>query len=212
MLFVLSSPSGAGKSTLARRLLAADTNFTLSVSATTRPPRPGEIEGQDYFFVSPQQFEEQVARGEMLEHARVFGNSYGTPREPVRKWIDAGRDVLFDVDWQGAQQLRASDFSHLIVSVFILPPSIAELERRLRARAKDDAAVIHRRMSQARAEISHWATYDYVLTNDNVDLCQSQIETIIRGERLKWRRRASALFSEVEALYGEFEVRMGETQ
>ncbi|MEO0621467.1 MAG: guanylate kinase [Pseudomonadota bacterium] len=212
VLFVLSSPSGAGKSTLARRLLASDDEFRLSVSATTRPARPGEVEGKDYFFVSEQEFAQMVSREQMLEHARVFGNLYGTPRAPVEAAINSGQDVLFDVDWQGAQQLRASDLGQSVVSVFILPPSIEELERRLRARAKDSDAVIARRMRQARAEISHWAEYDYVLINDDIDLCYSRIETIIRGERLRWRRQAGALFGQVNELYREFEERTGEQQ
>ncbi|MEM9144712.1 MAG: guanylate kinase [Pseudomonadota bacterium] len=210
ILVVLSSPSGAGKSTLARRLLASDPRFRLSVSATTRLARPGEIEGEDYFFVSHQRFGKMVDEGDMLEHARVFGNLYGTPRAPVETAIVEGRDVVFDVDWQGAQQLRVSELALSVVSIFILPPSIAELERRLRARGKDSAEVIGSRMRQARAEISHWAEYDYVLINDDIDLCYSRIETILRAERMNRQRLGTWLFSQVDRLYGEFEARGGD--
>ncbi len=206
ILFVLSSPSGAGKSTLSRRLLAADPAFALSVSATTRPPRPGEVDGRDYYFVSSERFAEMVAEGEMLEHATVFGNRYGTPRAPVERAIRAGRDVLFDVDWQGAQQLRASDLGQSVVQLFILPPSIAELERRLEARSQDDPATIDRRMAAARDEISHWAEYEYVLINDDLDRCFSRMETIIAAERLRWVRQ-TWLFPHVNSLYEEFAAR-----
>lgn len=206
MLLVLSSPSGAGKSSLTRRLLAEDGEFAMSVSATTRPPRPGEVEGEHYYFVSHQRFGEMVAGGEMLEHADVFGNRYGTPRRPVEAAIAAGRDMIFDVDWQGAQQLRMSELGGSVVSVFILPPSIAELERRLRSRAADTEEVIRRRMAQAQAEISHWAEYDYVLINDDFDLCYSRIGTIIAAERLRPQRQ-TWLFGAVDALYAEFKER-----
>ncbi|MGF1501278.1 MAG: guanylate kinase [Paracoccaceae bacterium] len=206
ILFVMSSPSGTGKTTLTRRLLETDPAFRLSVSATTRPPRSGEIDGRDYFFVSHQRFDEMTRGGEMLEHARVFENFYGTPRGPVEAAIQDGRDVLFDVDWQGAQQLRASDLGQSVVSVFILPPSIAELERRLTTRAADPDDVIARRMAKARDEISHWAEYDYVLINDDLDRCFSLIETIIAAERLRWTRQ-KWLFPQVNRLYREFEER-----
>jgi len=206
LLFVLSSPSGAGKSTIARRLLDADPEMTLSVSATTRAMREGEIEGVHYFFVSLERFNQMVAERGMLEHARVFGNAYGSPRAPVEAAIEAGRDVLFDVDWQGAQQLRSSDLGRAVVSVFILPPSMAELERRLRARAADSEEVIARRMSEAREEISHWAEYDYVLINDDLDACYSRIETIIAAERLR-RDRQPWLVGCVGRLNTEFEER-----
>ena len=205
LLFVLSSPSGAGKSTLTRRLLAADPAMTLSISATTRAKRAEEVDGRDYFFVDHARFDEMVASDEMLEHARVFDNKYGTPRAPVEAAVGSGRDVLFDVDWQGAQQLANSDLQHRLVKVFILPPSIAELERRLRARAQDPADVIERRMAKARSEISHWAEYDYVLINDDLDICYSQIETIIAAERLR-RERQPAVAAHVEALNAEFET------
>jgi len=207
LLFVLSSPSGAGKSTLTRRLLASDPALALSVSATTRPPRDGETDGKDYFFVARDAFETMVADGRMLEHARVFDNLYGTPRAPVEERIRAGRDMLFDVDWQGAQQLRASDLGQSVVQVFILPPSIAELERRLRARAADSEDVIERRMAKARDEISHWAEYDYVLINDDLDSCLARIGTILAAERLRWTRQ-TWLFPHVRSLNAEFEERI----
>lgn len=206
LLFVLSSPSGAGKSTLSRRLLASDPAFQLSVSATTRPPRPGETDGKDYFFLTEAAFEARCAAGEFLEHARVFGHRYGTPRAPVEAAISAGRDVLFDVDWQGTQQLKASSLSHAVVTVFILPPSIAELERRLRHRAQDSDETITRRMSKSLSEISHWSEYDYVLINDNLDECFSQIETIVRAERLRFPRQ-TRVNRHVDALKREFEER-----
>jgi guanylate kinase len=208
ILFVLSSPSGAGKTTLSRRLLAEDPTFRLSISATTRPPRAGETEGEHYFFVSKQRFEEMVAGREMLEHARVFGHAYGTPRAPVEAAIQTGRDVLFDVDWQGAQQLRQSDLGTSVVTVFILPPSIAALEARLRTRGQDSDAVIAGRMAKARDEISHWAEYDYVLINDDLDMCYSQIRTIVTAERQR-RDRQKWLPRHITTLYTEFENRIG---
>lgn len=206
ILFVLSSPSGAGKTTLSRKLLADDPGFILSVSATTRPPRPAEEEGRDYFFVSKQRFDEMIASHQLLEHAHVFGNDYGTPRAPVEAAVQAGRDVLFDVDWQGAQQLRNSDLGALVVTLFLLPPSIAALEQRLRRRAQDSDAVIAGRMARARDEISHWAEYDYVLINDDLDLCYSRIGTIVAAERQR-RERQKWLQPHVDALYAEFEER-----
>lgn len=208
LLFVLSSPSGAGKSTLSRRLLAGDGSFVMSVSATTRPMRPGEVDGKDYHFVDAARFSAMAAAGGMLEHARVFDHHYGTPRAPVEAAIGQGRDVLFDVDWQGTQQLRDSPLGFAVVSVFILPPSIAELERRLRHRGQDDDAVIARRMAKSQAEISHWAEYDYVLINDDLDTCYSQIGTIIAAERLR-RPRQRSLIGHVESLNREFEELFG---
>ena len=208
ILFVLSSPSGAGKTTLSRRLLAEDPDFALSISATTRPPRSAETPGVDYLFVSQQRFDAMVAGREMLEHAVVFGHSYGTPRGPVEAAIRAGRDVLFDVDWQGAQQLRNSDLGALVVTVFILPPSIAALEARLRSRAQDSDKVIAGRMARARDEISHWAEYDYVLINDDLATCHSRIGTIIAAERRR-RARQKWLQPHIDALYAEFEARAG---
>ncbi|MGE5721740.1 MAG: guanylate kinase [Sphingomonadales bacterium] len=187
LLFVLSSPSGAGKSTIARMLLAKDSGISLSVSATTRPQREGEVEGRDYHFVSDDQFEAMVADNQFLEWAHVFGRRYGTLTREVRKSIESGCDVLLDIDWQGTQQLKQVDPD--IVRVFILPPSMAELERRLRARGTDSAEVIAGRMERAAAEISHWAEYDYVLINDDADLCAQRVHTILEAERLKASRR-----------------------
>ncbi len=207
ILFVLSSPSGAGKTTLSRRLLADDPQFRLSISATTRPPRPKEVEGRDYFFVSDERFSEMVANRELLEHAHVFGHRYGTPRSPVEQAIRGAHDVLFDVDWQGAQQLRQSDLGSLVVTVFLLPPSLTALEERLRARAQDSDAVIEGRMARAQDEISHWAEYDYVLINDDLADCYSRIGTIVAAERLR-RDRQKWLQPHVDTLYREFEERL----
>lgn len=187
-VFVLSSPSGAGKTTLTQRLLADDPGFTLSVSATTRPPRQGEVEGRDYIFVDDAAFDAMVAGGELLEHATVFGHRYGTPAAPVRAALEGGKDVLFDVDWQGTQQLAQKERGDL-VSVFILPPSMDELQRRLRSRAKDSDDVVAERMSKAADEISHWAEYDYVLVNDDLEACAAQLKKIIEVERLRRTRQ-----------------------
>jgi len=210
ILFVLSSPSGAGKTTLSRKLLAEDPEFILSISATTRQPRPAETEGVDYLFVSQQQFDQMVTTRRMLEHAHVFGHSYGTPRDPVETAIKSGRDVLFDVDWQGAQQLRNSDLGPLVVTVFILPPTIAALEARLRSRAQDSDEVIAGRMARARDEISHWAEYDYVLINDDLSACYSRIGTIIAAERQR-RDRQKWLQPHAQALYAEFATKFEDT-
>ncbi len=188
LLFVLSSPSGAGKSTLSKMLLAADDAISLSVSATTRPPRPGEVDGKDYHFVSVERFEAMVDNGDFFEWAHVFGNRYGTPRSPVEALLAQGRDVLFDIDWQGAQQLHHAAGAD-VARVFILPPSIAELEHRLRARGTDSDAVITARMERARAEISHWSEYDYVLINADVEACFAQVRTILNAERLRLARQ-----------------------
>jgi guanylate kinase len=187
-MLVLSSPSGAGKTTISRRLLDSDDNLSLSISATTRPPRPSEAEGQDYFFVGQERFAAMVAGGELLEHAVVFGNNYGTPRAPVEQALERGRDVLFDIDWQGTQQLRETAREDL-VSVFILPPSTAELERRLHARAQDSDEVVRGRMAKAADEMSHWAEYDYIIINDNLESSVTQVEAIITAERLRRERR-----------------------
>jgi guanylate kinase len=188
LMLVLSSPSGAGKTTISRRLLETDDNLSLSVSATTRPPRPAEVDGRDYFFVSDQRFAEMVAEGELLEHAEVFGNNYGTPRKPVEEALNDGRDVLFDIDWQGTQQVREAARDDL-VSVFILPPSTAELERRLHSRAQDSDEVVRGRMAKAADEMSHWAEYDYIIINDDLDRSVEQVEAILASERLKRERR-----------------------
>jgi guanylate kinase len=187
LLFVLSSPSGAGKSTIARMLLESDDGISMSVSATTRPRRPGEVDGRDYHFVSTERFEEMVAAGEFLEWAHVFGHRYGTLKSEVVKAIESGRDVLLDIDWQGTQQLKQVDPD--IVRVFILPPSLKELERRLTRRGTDSADVIRRRMDRAAAEISHWAEYDYVLINNDAEKCRDLVHTILKSERLKASRR-----------------------
>jgi guanylate kinase len=207
ILIILSSPSGAGKSTLSRRLLELDPEVRFSVSATTRPPRPGEREGHDYFFKSRREFEAMVAAGEMLEHAEVFGNLYGTPRAPVEAAVERGEDVLFDVDWQGGQQIRSSSLREAVVSIFILPPSLAALEGRLRARGQDSPEVVARRMATSRDEISHWAEYDYVLVNENLRQCEEELRAIIAAERLR-RDRQPHLGEMVRALNAEFEERM----
>jgi guanylate kinase len=188
LMLVLSSPSGAGKTTLSRRLLHSDPLIQMSVSATTRKPRIGEIEGRDYFFVSVAEFERRVKAKEFLEYATVFDNRYGTPRKAVADILVSGRDVLFDIDWQGTQQLKQQARDD-VVSVFVLPPSHEELERRMRARAQDTEEVIQRRMSKAADEISHWAEYDYILVNDNIETAQMQLETILAAERLKRARQ-----------------------
>ncbi|MEO1688760.1 MAG: guanylate kinase [Pseudomonadota bacterium] len=206
LMFILSSPSGAGKSTISRRLLSDDGAFDFSVSATTRPPRPGEVDGREYIFLDRGRFEAMVADGEFLEHAEVFGNLYGTPRTPVQAALERGRDVLFDVDWQGGQQLRNSALKDAVVSVFILPPSIAELERRLRARGQDSAEVIAGRMARAFDEISRWDAYDYVLINDDLDRCEREVRAILDAERLR-RGRRPGLVPFVQGLDREFEER-----
>jgi guanylate kinase len=188
LMLVLSSPSGAGKTTLSRKLLASDSAITMSVSATTRQPRCGEEEGRDYYFVSPSMFAGMVEGDGFLEHATVFGNQYGTPIEPVQLALAKGRDVLFDIDWQGTQQLRQRAGDDL-VSIFVLPPSHAELERRLRARAQDAEDVVQARMAKANNEISHWAEYDYVVINDDLDSTLTKIQTILDAERMKRGRQ-----------------------
>ena len=189
LMFVLSSPSGAGKTTLSRRLLVEDPAITLSVSATTRPPRPGETEGVDYYFVSPQRFEAMVAGDELLEWAHVFSHRYGTPRKPVEAALHAGGDVLFDIDWQGTQQLQQTDAASDLVRVFILPPDLIELERRLISRGTDPGHVISERMARARDEISHWGEYDYILINDDPDQCLAELRAILKAERLRRKRQ-----------------------
>jgi guanylate kinase len=188
LLLVMSSPSGAGKSTLSRRLLAADRNVTMSVSVTTRPPRPGEVNGKDYHFITKDDFARQRDAGQLLEHAEVFGNFYGTPRAPVEEALAKGRDVLFDIDWQGTQQL-AQAMEGDLVRIFILPPSAEELRERLIRRAQDSASVVAKRMAEASREISHWPEYDYVIVNEDLDTASQQIAAILTAERLRRRRR-----------------------
>jgi guanylate kinase len=201
LMLVLSSPSGAGKTTLSRRLLQTDPDIVMSVSATTRPPRPNEIEGQDYFFVSAQTFDAMLQAGEFLEHATVFGNKYGTPKAPVMAALEAGKDVLFDIDWQGTQQLKVQARDDL-ASVFVVPPSKAELERRLRIRAQDSEEVVRQRMAKASDELSHWAEYDYLLMNDDIQHAQGKLEEILRVERSR-RARQPGLAQFVQKLMRE---------
>ena len=206
LLLILSSPSGAGKSTLARRLMDWDRTMRFSVSATTRAPRPGEEDGREYYFKQRAEFEAMVAAGEMLEHAEVFGNFYGSPRGPVEWAMAEGRDTLFDIDWQGGQQVRNSALGRDVVSVFILPPSIAELDRRLRSRAQDSEEVIAGRMAKSQAEISHWAEYDYVLVNDDLDATFDRLLTVLQAERMR-RDRQPGLSDFVRGLNKEFDAR-----
>jgi len=188
VLFALSSPSGAGKTTISKKMLASDPDIALSISATTRPMRPGEKDGVDYHFVDVDTFKQMAADGEFLEWAHVFGHRYGTPRARVDELLDAGKDVLFDIDWQGAQQLY-QEAGPDVVRVFVLPPTMEELERRLRSRNTDSDEVIAARMARAANEISHWDGYDYVLINDQVDECYGEVMAILRAERLKRRRQ-----------------------
>ena len=206
LLLILSSPSGAGKSTLARRLMAWDPTIRFSVSATTRLPRPGEEDGREYYFRSREAFEDMVKTGEMLEHAEVFGNFYGSPKGPVETAMQQGRDTLFDIDWQGGQQIRNSGVGRDVVSIFILPPSIAELETRLRSRAQDTDEVIAGRMAKSRDEISHWAEYDYVIINRDIDAAFNELTAILQAERLR-RDRQPDLSDFVRNLNREFETR-----
>lgn len=188
LLLVISSPSGAGKTTLSRRLLDRDPNITMSVSVTTRPPRPGEVDGRDYYFISKERFEAMRDAGELLESAEVFGNCYGTPKGPVELSLAKGRDVLFDIDWQGTQQL-AQAMQDDLVRVFILPPSVEALRDRLISRAQDPMVVVAKRMAEASREISHWAEYDYVIVNDDLETADREICAILAAERLKRKRR-----------------------
>lgn len=206
LLLILSSPSGAGKSTLARMLMAWDPTMRFSVSATTRAPRPGELDGREYHFVSRADFEAMVAAGDMLEHAEVFGNLYGSPRAPVEAAMAEGRDTVFDIDWQGGQQIRNSGLGRDVVSVFVLPPSIAELDRRLHSRGQDSEAVIAGRMARAEGEISHWAEYDYVLVNRDLESTYKDLQGILEAERLR-RDRQPGLADFVRGLNREFAAR-----
>jgi guanylate kinase len=187
-LLVLSSPSGAGKTTITRRLLERDSTLSLSVSVTTRPARPGEIEGRDYFFIDPPRFDSMIAAGELLEHATVFGHRYGTPRRPIEAALGQGRDIVTDIDWHGTQQLGAT-LPHDLVTVFVLPPTMAALEVRLRQRAQDSAAVVAGRMAKSAEEMSHWSEYDYVIVNRELDDSVAAVEAIVTAERLKRTRQ-----------------------
>ena len=198
LMFVMSSPSGAGKTTLSRGLLETDDEIVMSVSATTRAPRPGEVDGTDYYFTTVEEFGLMVNRAEFLEHAKVFGNYYGTPRAPVEAALSSGRDVLFDIDWQGTQQLKQNAGAD-VVSIFILPPSTQELERRLHARAQDSAEVVAGRMAKAADEMSHWAEYDYIIVNHDVTQSAAQVRAILDAERLK-RPRQTGLDGFVKGL------------
>ena len=188
LLLVMSSPSGAGKTTLSRRLLASDGNIEMSVSVTTRPPRPGEVDGKDYHFIGSREFARLRDTGDLLEYAEVFGNFYGTPKRPVTEALQEGRDVLFDIDWQGTQQL-AQAMEDDLVRIFILPPSAEELRERLIRRAQDSAMTVAKRMAKAADEISHWPEYDYVIVNEDVNIAGAQIDAILTAERLRRRRR-----------------------
>ena len=200
LLIVLSSPSGAGKSTISRMLMQSDGEITMSISATTRPMRPGETDDVDYHFVDDAEFDRMIAAGDFVEWAPVFGNRYGTPKNPVKAALKDGRDILFDIDWQGTQQLKAA-MGEDLVSIFLLPPSMEELERRLRARGTDSDAVISDRMTRAAAEISHWPEYEYVLVNQDVDSCLAQVRSIVAAERLK-KDRQTNLVASIRALTG----------
>lgn len=198
LMLVLSSPSGAGKTTLSRRLLESDSEIDMSVSATTRKPRPGEVEGKDYFFLTTEDFGIMRNNAEFLESAKVFGNYYGTPRKPVEEALARGHDVLFDIDWQGTQQLDETAPEDL-VKVFILPPSAQELERRLEKRAQDPAEVVAARMAKASDEISHYQEYDYIIINEDMDKAFAELQAILRAERLR-RRRLTGLSNFVKQL------------
>ncbi|WP_298906433.1 guanylate kinase [uncultured Aliiroseovarius sp.] len=204
LLIILSSPSGAGKSTLAKRLMEWDPTLSFSVSATTRAPRDGEVDGKDYHFVEEAKFKDMVIKGEMLEHAHVFGNFYGSPAAPVREAIESGKDVLFDVDWQGEVQIRNSSMASHSLSIFILPPSITELRARLVGRGQDSDEVIQKRMQKSWDEISHWGSYDYVLVNDDLEATAQKLITIVEATRQR-RNQQPSLLDHVRKLQAEFE-------
>jgi len=205
VMFVLSSPSGAGKTTLSRMLVAETPALQMSVSATTRPMRPGEVEGKDYHFLDQRRFDAMIANGELLEWATVFGNRYGTPRAPVEASLAAGHDILFDIDWQGTQQLRSRSPND-VVSVFILPPTVEALEQRLHTRAQDSEDVIRGRMKKAGDEMSHFDAYDYIVVNDNIGIAFEAVKSILRAEQLK-RERQVGLSGFVRTLQRQLEKR-----
>lgn len=204
LLIILSSPSGAGKSTMARALRKWDPTISFSVSSTTRAARSGETDGVDYFFVTEEAFRQSVKNSEMLEHAHVFGNFYGSPKAPVEQAIGQGRDILFDIDWQGAQQIRNSDLNVHTLSIFLLPPSIAELKRRLESRGQDDAETIRKRMEKSWDEISHWDGYDFVIVNDDLHQTEARLKSIITASRLRLSQQP-AIKDHVRKLQTEFE-------
>ena len=206
LLFIISSPSGAGKTSLSKWILKNDPNITFSISATTRMPREGEQEGREYFFKTEKEFDKMVQAGDMLEYADVFGNKYGTPKNPVENALASGLDVLFDVDWQGGIQIRNSHLRKFVVSIFILPPSIQELENRLVSRGKDSADTVKARMIKSKEEISHWSEYDYILVNDDLETIHNNITSIIHSERLR-RVNRQILVEFVNSLNSEFEGR-----
>ena len=206
LLIILSSPSGAGKSTLARRLMTWNPSLAFSVSSTTREMRTEEVDGKDYFFVEEAKFKQQVSDGDMLEHAHVFGKFYGSPKGPVEAAISKGQDVLFDIDWQGAQQISNSALQKHVLSIFILPPTIVELQRRLEERGQDTAETIGKRMQKSWDEISHWSGYDYVLINDDLDATEEKLKSIVTSERLR-RSQQPDLVDHVRELQSEFETK-----
>lgn len=204
LLIILSSPSGAGKSTMAKRLRDWDSSIQFSVSATTRSPRPNEAHGREYYFVDDAEFDRMIADEELLEYATVFGNRYGSPWKPIDEAREAGFDILFDIDWQGASQIHNSRYSQNLLSIFLLPPSITELRRRLESRGQDSAEVIAKRMTRSWDEISHWDSYDYVLVNDDLDATEERLKTIVTAERLR-RTQQPGLIEHVRRLHSEFE-------
>lgn len=205
-LFIISSPSGAGKTSVSKHILANDPNVTFSISATTRTPREGEVDGREYFFKTSAEFDKMIFNGELLEYADVFDNKYGTPTAPVESALSKGFDVLFDVDWQGGIKIRNSHLRKFVVSIFILPPSIKELERRLVLRGQDALEVVKSRMNKSKEEISHWSEYDYILVNADLEIVHADISSIIRTERLK-RVDRQRLVEFVNALNAEFKGR-----
>ena len=204
ILVILSSPSGAGKTSIARALVEENKNFSFSVSATTRKSRPGEVNGREYHFLTVNEFEERIDNGQFLEHAKVFGNLYGTPLQPVLESINNGKDLIFDVDWQGGKQIRSSSLSKFVISIFILPPSIKALQQRLMKRAQDSSDIVEDRMRKSIGEIMHWKEYDYVIVNTNFEQTLNEVKSIITSEKLR-RVRNSQLEEFIETLTNEFE-------